>query len=108
MLQLKTTDILTPYWLTLSLNRRERISLPIVFGEEEKRRIKEAFRGEWEFTRVEMVKREGKWYAHFVLSKTILLNKGETVIAIDRGEANFAVSVAVSKNNPEKPLKGRF
>lgn len=29
----KTTNKLTPYWLTLSLNRKERISLPIFFGE---------------------------------------------------------------------------
>jgi len=29
----KTTNVLTPYWLTLSLNKRKRISLPIVFGE---------------------------------------------------------------------------
>ena len=42
----KTTNILTPYWLTLSLNRRERVSLPIVFGEKQKERIEEAFRGE--------------------------------------------------------------
>jgi len=35
----KTTNILTPYWLTLSLNKRERISLPIVFGERQKQRI---------------------------------------------------------------------
>jgi hypothetical protein len=42
----KTTNVLTPYWLTLSLNRREGISLPIVFGEKQKQRIEEAFRGE--------------------------------------------------------------
>ena len=28
----KTSNVLTPYWLTLRLDRRERISLPIVFG----------------------------------------------------------------------------
>jgi len=28
----KTTNVLTPYWLTLSLNRKTRISLPIKFG----------------------------------------------------------------------------
>lgn len=30
------------------------------------------------------------------------------MIAIDRGEANFAVAVAVSKHNVKKPLKGKF
>jgi len=31
----KTTSVLKPYRLTLSLNKRERISLPTVFGETE-------------------------------------------------------------------------
>jgi hypothetical protein len=42
----KTTNVLTPYWLTLSLSRRERVSLPMVFGKKQKQRVKEAFRGE--------------------------------------------------------------
>jgi putative transposase len=105
----KTTNVLTPYWLTLSLNRRERISLPIVFGEKQGERIEEAFKGIWQFATVEMVKRNRKWYAHFVLTKTIkLTDNPETVIAIDRGEHNLAVAVAVSKKNPQKPMKGQF
>jgi transposase len=88
------------------LNRRERISLPIVFGE--RQRIEEAFRGEWKFATVEMVKRDGEWYAHFVLKKTEVPDEPETVIAIDRGEHNLAVAVAVSKNDPSKPMKGQF
>jgi len=105
----KTTNVLTPYWLTLSLNRRERISLPIIFGEKQKQRIEEAFRGEWKFTTVEMVKRNGEWYAHFVLSKTIELpDEAETIIAIDRGEHTLATAVAILKSNPEKPMKGQF
>jgi transposase len=105
----RTTNVLTPYWLTLSLNRRERISLPIVFGEKQRQRIEEAFRGEWQFTTVEMIKRDGEWYAHFVLKRTIEVpDEPETVIAIDRGEHNLAVAVAVSKNNPNKPMKGQF
>jgi IS605 OrfB family transposase len=56
-----------------------------------------------------MVKRNRKWYAHFVLTKTIeLTDNPETVIAIDRGEHNLAVAVAVSKNNPQKPMRGQF
>jgi transposase len=105
----RTTNVLTPYWLTLSLNRRDRISLPIVFGEKQRQRIEEAFRGEWQFTTVEMIKRDGEWYAHFVLKRTIEVpDEPETVIAIDRGEHNLAVAVAVSKNNPNKPMKGQF
>ena len=35
----KTTNVLTPYWLTLSLNKRERISLRIAFGAKQKQRV---------------------------------------------------------------------
>jgi transposase, IS605 OrfB family, central region len=105
----KTTNVLTPYWLTLSLNKKERVSLPIVFGEKQRQRIEEAFRGEWEFTTVEMVKRDGQWYAHFVLKKIVEVpDEPETVIGIDRGERNLAVAVAISKSNPNKPMKGQF
>jgi len=105
----KTTNVLTPYWLTLSLNRRERVNLPIIFGERQKQRIEGAFRGEWQFSTVEMVKRNGEWYAHFVLTKTVeLLDEPETVIAVDRGEHNLAVAVAISKGNPDRPMKGQF
>jgi len=105
----KTTNVLTPYWLTLSLNRRERVSLPIVFGEKQKERIEEAFRGEWEVATVEMVKRDGCWYAHFVLEKTVEVpDEPESVIAVDRGERNLAVAVAITKSNSDKPMKGQF
>jgi hypothetical protein len=30
------------------------------------------------------------------------------VIRIDRGERNLAVAVAISKSNPDKPMKGQF
>jgi IS605 OrfB family transposase len=103
----KTTNVLTPYWLTLSLNRREKASLPIVFRE--RQRIEEALRGEWQITTVEMVKRDGEWYAHFVLERAVEApDKPETIIAIDRGEHNLAVAVAISKSNPDKPMKGQF
>jgi transposase len=105
----KTNNALTPYWLTLSLNRKERISLPIVFGEKQKQRIEEALKGEWQFVAVEMVKRDGEWYAHFILKKVVEVpDEPETVIAIDRGERNLAVAVAISKKNPNKPMKGNF
>ncbi|MEG9193843.1 MAG: transposase [Candidatus Methanoglobus sp.] len=105
----KTDNALTPYWLTLSLNREKRISLPIVFGERQRQRIEEALKGEWQFAAVEMVKRDGEWYAHFVLKKVVEVpDEPETVIAIDRGEHNLAVAVAISKENPSKPMKGNF
>ncbi len=104
----KTTNVLTPYWLTLSLSKGKRVSLPIVFGERQKQRIEEALRGEWKLTTVEMVKRDCEWFAHFVLKKTVEVpDEPETVIAIDIGEHNLAVAVAISKNN-SKPMKGRF
>jgi hypothetical protein len=37
--------------------KNENISLPIIFGE--RQRIEEAFKGEWQFTIVEMVKQDG-------------------------------------------------
>ena len=48
----KTTNVLTPYWLTLSLNRRTRISLPIKFGKRQQKLIEEALQGKWEFSTV--------------------------------------------------------
>lgn len=83
----------------------QRVSLPIVFGDRQKKRIEEAFDGDWKFKTVEMVKRDGVWFAHFVLAKTVNFEDAETMIAIDRGEVNLAVAVAVSKDNPEKPLR---
>jgi len=105
----KTTNVLTPYWLTLSLSRREKVSLPIVFGERQRQRIEEALRGEWQFATVDMVKRNGEWYAHFVLKKTVEVpDEPKSVIGIDRGERNLAVAVVISKSNPDKPMKGQF
>ena len=45
----------------------------------------------------------------FRFKKTVELpDDFETIIAIDRGEHNLAVAVAVSKKNPEKSMKGQF
>ena len=105
----KTTNVLTPYWLTLSLNKRIRISLPIKFGERQQKLIEEALQGKWQFCTVEMVKRNGEWYAHFVLKKEVeLIDEPETFVGVDLGEWNVAVAVAISKHNPSKPIKGRF
>jgi len=99
---------LTPCWLTLTLNCKERITLPIVFGKRRQKFIEEALQGEWEFCTVEMVKRNGEWYAHFTLKKDVeLIDEPETVIGVDLGEWNVAVAVAIPKQNP-KPTKGQF
>ena len=56
-----------------------------------------------------MVKHDGQWYAHFALERAVEVpDEPETVIAIDRGEHNLAVAVAISKSNPDKPMKGHF
>lgn len=103
----KATNKLTPYWLTLSLNHKERISLPIVFGERQKKFIEEALQGKWLFCTVEIVKRNGEWYAHFVLKRDVEFYEPETIIGVDLGEWNVATVVAIS-NNLSKPMRGRF
>ena len=104
----KTSNVLTPYWLTLSLNKRTRIPLPIKFGKRQQKFIEEALLGKWQFCTVEMVKRNGEWYAHFVLKKeSELTDEPETFIGVDLGERNVAVAVAISKHNL-KPIKGQF
>jgi len=104
----KTTNVLTPYWFTLSLNRGTRISLPIKFGKRQQKFIEEALQGEWQFCTVEMVKQNEEWYAHFVLKKEVeLIDEPETFIGVDLGEWNVATAVAISKQNP-KPMKGKF
>jgi len=71
------------------------------------RGLRKSSGGEWHFATVEMVKRDEEWYAHFVLKRTVEVpDEPETVIAIDRGEHNLAV--AISRNNPNKLMKGQF
>ncbi len=56
-----------------------------------------------------MKKQDGSWYSHFTLEKEVKVpDEPETVIGIDRGEKNFAVGVAFSKDNSYKPRKGMF
>jgi len=57
------------------------------------------------FHSFEMVKRN-EWYAHFVLKTLELPDEPETVIAIDRGEHTLTTAVAISRSDPEKPMKG--
>jgi len=60
-----------------------------------------------------MVKRDGERCVHFVLKKAVEVpDEPETVMAIDGGEHNLAVAVAISKSNleeqPRQALKGQF
>jgi len=104
----KTTNKLTPYWLTLSLNRKKKVTLPIAFGERQRKFIEEALQGKWKFCTVEMVKKNGEWYAKFVLNKEVeLIDEPETFIGVDLGEWNVATAISISKQNP-KPIKGKF
>jgi len=54
-----------------------------------------------------MIKRNGEWYARFMLKKIVELID-ESEIIIDRGEVNLAVAATISKENPNKPMKGQF
>ena len=82
--------------------------MPTVFGEKQQKFIEEALQGEWEFCTVEAVKRNGEWYAHFVLRREIeLIDEPETVTGVDLGGWNVATAIAISRQNP-KPMRGRF
>ena len=52
-----------------------------------------------------MVKRDGEWYAHFILKKTVsFTDKPQTVVGIDIGEVNLVTAIALT----DKPCKGQF
>ena len=52
----KTTNVLTPYWLNLKVDHERRVSLPIIFGEHQRRLIDDDTRGKLQFAAVEMFK----------------------------------------------------
>jgi len=98
---------LTPYWLTLKINRNTKITLPIKFGKKQSELIDSALNGEWKICTVEMVKRDEEWYAHISLKKEVTYDEPETFIGIDIGEWNPVAAVAVSKYD-DKPVQGQF
>jgi len=51
-----------------------------------------------------VIKREGSWYAHFVVKKTVFFKEPENIMGIDIGENNLAVAVALRG----KPRKAKF
>jgi len=93
---------LTPYWLYLKLDG-EGVWCPVQFGE--RQMIDDALSEEWSLQQVELVKRDGEWYAYFTLEKPFKDYEPQTPIGIDLGERNLATVVALVNG---KPTKGTF
>ena len=102
----KKENKLTPYWLTLSTDgiRWHRISLPIQLGKDQIEKLENG----WRPVSVEMVKKNGQWFAHIVVEKWIKFKEPKTVIGIDIGEVNFAVAMANRIDNQDKYIKGQI
>jgi hypothetical protein len=96
---------LTPYWLYLKLDG-DGVWYPVQFGERQRQMIDDALSddGEWSLQQVELVKRDGEWYAHFTLERPFKNYEPKTPIGIDLGERNFATVIALV----DKPTKGTF
>jgi transposase, IS605 OrfB family, central region len=97
---------LTPYWLYLQLDG-DGVWYPVQFGERQRQMIVDALSddGEWSLQQVELVKRDGEWYAHFTLERPFKNHEPKTPIGIDLGERNFATVIALVD---DKPTKGTF
>jgi len=93
---------LTPYWLYLKLDG-EGVWCPVQFGE--RQMIDDALSEEWSLQQVELVKRDGEWYAYFTLEKPFKNYEPQTPIGVDLGERNLATVVALVNG---KPTKGTF
>jgi len=97
---------LTPYWLYLQLDG-DGVWYPVLFGERQRQMIVDALSddGEWSLQQVELVKRDGEWYAYFTLEKPFKDFEPQTPIGIDLGEKNLATVIALVD---DKPTKGTF
>jgi len=102
----KKESKLTPYWLILSTIgvKSDRISLPVQLG---KKQIEKLENG-WRPSSVEMVKKNGQWFAHITIEKWIKFKEPKTIIGIDIGEVNFAAAMAIRIDNQEKYMKGQI
>ena len=102
----KTSNKLVPYWLTLSTTgrRHERTSLPIQLGKDQIEKIENG----WRPVSIEMVKKNGQWFAHITIEKWIKFKEPKTVIGIDIGEVNFASCMAIRIDNQNNPMKGQI
>lgn len=107
----KSSTKLTPYWLVVSLRRGVRIALPLAFGSRQKQFIEETLQGLWELDSVELVKRDGVWFAHFKIKKNVVTygaEEAKTLIGVDLGEWNAVAAVAISRDSPSRPMRGQF
>jgi transposase, IS605 OrfB family, central region len=97
---------LTPYWLYLKLDG-DGVWYPVQFGERQRQMIVDALSddSEWSLQQVELVKRDGEWYAYFTLERPFKNHEPKTPIGIDLGERNFATVIALVD---DKPTKGTF
>ncbi len=97
---------LTPYWLYLQLDG-DGAWYPVQFGETQRQMIDNVLsdHSEWSLQQVELVKRDGEWYAYFTLEKPFKNYEPQTPIGIDLGEKNLATVVALVNG---KPTKGTF
>jgi putative transposase len=97
---------LTPYWLYLKLDG-EGVWYPVQFGERQREMIEDALSddSEWSLQQVELVKRDGEWYAYFTLEKPFKNYEPQTPIGIDSGERNLSTVVALVN---DKPTNGNF
>ena len=80
---------------------------PVQFGERQRQMIVDALSddGEWSLQQVELVKRDGEWYAYLTLESPFKDFEPQTPIGIDLGEKNLATVVALVD---DKPTKGTF
>lgn len=100
----KTNNKLTPYWIILSDDGITRLHLPLQLGKEQIEKIENG----WRPVSVEMVKKNGQWFAHIVVEKWIKFKEPKTVIGIDIGEVNFASCIAIKINEQEEYMKGQI
>jgi putative transposase len=96
---------LTPYWLYLQFDG-EGAWCPVQFGERQREMIEDALSEDSErsLQQVELVKRDGEWYAYFTLEKPFKNYEPQTPIGVDSGERNLSTVVALVN----KPTKGTF
>ena len=80
---------------------------PVQFGERQEKLIESGVtgRGEWFIQQVELMKRDGEWYAYFILERPFKDYEPNTAVGVDIGERNLATLVALVDG---KPVRGTF
>ena len=85
----------------------EGVWYPVQFGERQEKLIESGVtgRGEWFIQQVELMKRDGEWYAYFILERPFKDYEPNTAVGVDIGERNLATLVALVDG---KPVRGTF